>query len=125
MRRAAKILSIAGLTLILLAFGFKVALHFFSPRDFPQTVRLPDGSKLTLLGISYGTNHVAPGPLPQRIVDRLPRSLIEKFKIPDRSSWATSNAGMPSCPPDHAGHCDVAWVAARKTPIDARPVSDK
>jgi hypothetical protein len=90
MTRNAKRLATIGAILVSFVLGFAVVSYFRAPPEFPQTVRLPDGTELTILKVSYGTNHVSPALIPKSIFDHLPKKLTETLGLSPRLTRSSS-----------------------------------
>lgn len=83
------LLLLAGLTIVLLGWTVATFIH----RPILRSVPLSNGVNFRVLGLTYGTNHVSPGPF--RLRHRLPPKLqawIEKtFRLPAPVRRTTSD----------------------------------
>jgi hypothetical protein len=77
-----KRIRILGVILVILAVASAAYFRFRTPPDFPQTIQLPDGSELTVLAATFGTNHVSPGRISIKLYERLPNRLVNLLGIP-------------------------------------------
>ncbi len=99
--------AVATLTVVLVWFGLS------KPPPKPQVVNLPDGSTLTLLGVTYGTNHVV-GTSLGKILTKFPqrvRQIAERVLGPQATFAQSSTTPEPTL---------KVWLD-RKTPPNFQP----
>jgi hypothetical protein len=99
--------TVAALTVVLVLFGLS------KPPPKPQVVNLPDGSTLTVLGVTYGTNHIVGTPI-GKMVARMPqpvRRIAERVLGPKATFSRSSTTVEPAL---------KIWLN-RETPPGFRP----